>query len=131
MLATLPSPTDAPSPSRPGPGAIRLPLPPARQPEWSTADFATLDRLGQVPGPANNAYGFCNWFLNNPATTSDGSQGPLPFPSAPRSSGTFQGNGVNVIYLDWDNELVMVVRWSDTNRSVDQFIGKVLGAIRG
>jgi len=85
--------------------------------------------LAKSPGPANNAYGFCNWFLNNPSKTADGTLGPLPFPSAPRSSVTFQGNGVNVIYLDWDNELMMVVRWIDTNRSLDQFIGKVLGAI--
>ena len=86
--------------------------------------------LARSPGPANPGYGFCNWFLNNPQKLPDGSDGPLPFPSAPRSSVTFQGNGVNVIYLDWDHDLVAVVRWMDSNRSVDQFIGKVIQAIR-
>ncbi len=86
--------------------------------------------MAKSPGPANSAYGFCNWFLNNPTKTADGTLGPLPFPSAPRTSVTFQGNGVNVIYLDWENDLLIVVRWIDTNRSLDQFIGKVLGAIR-
>src|SRR4029453_450431 len=51
--------------------------------------------IAKSPGPANNAYGFCNWFLNNPTKTADGTLGPLPFPSAPRTSVTFQGNGVN------------------------------------
>jgi CubicO group peptidase (beta-lactamase class C family) len=86
--------------------------------------------MAKSPGPANDSYGFCNWFLNNPPKTPDGTVGPLPFPSAPRSSVTFQGNGVNVIYLDWDHDLLMVVRWIDTNRSLDQFIGKVISAIK-
>ena len=87
--------------------------------------------MAKSPGPANSAYGFCNWFLNNPTKTADGTLGPLPFPSAPRSSVTFQGNGVNVIYLDWENDLLIVVRWIDSNRSLDQFIGKVLGCDQG
>jgi hypothetical protein len=84
--------------------------------------------MAKSPGPANNGYGFCNWFLNSPSKASDGMAG-LPFPSAPRSSVTFQGNGVNVIYLDWDNDLLMVVRWIDSNRNLDQFIGKVIAAL--
>jgi hypothetical protein len=84
--------------------------------------------MARSPGPANNGYGFCNWFLNNPPGPA-GTVGAPPFPSAPRSSITFQGNGVNVIYLDWENDLLMVVRWIDGNRNLDQFIGKVIGAI--
>ena len=42
---------------------------------------------------------------------------------------TFQGNGVNVVYLDWEHDLVVVVRWIDTNVSLDQFLGKVIAAI--
>jgi hypothetical protein len=42
---------------------------------------------------------------------------------------TFQGNGVNVVYVDWENDVVAVVRWIDTNRSLDQFLGKLLAAI--
>ena len=40
----------------------------------------------------------------------------LPLPSTPRSSVTFQGNGVNAVYLDWEHDLVIVVRWIDSNR---------------
>jgi CubicO group peptidase (beta-lactamase class C family) len=86
--------------------------------------------MAKSPGPANPQYGFCNWFLNNPQTRADGTESPLPFPSAPRSSITFQGNGVNAVYIDWEHDLVMVVRWIDSNRNLDQFIGKVIGAIQ-
>ena len=85
--------------------------------------------MARTPGPANEGYGFCNWFLNNPAKRADGSEGALPFPSTPRSSVTFQGNGVNVVYLDWEHDLVIVVRWIDSNRNLDQFLGKVIAAI--
>ena len=85
--------------------------------------------MAKTPGAVNPQYGFCNWFLNNPQKTTDGQPGGLPFPSAPRSAVTFQGNGVNVVYIDWEHDLVMVVRWIDSNRNLDQFIGMVLGAI--
>jgi CubicO group peptidase (beta-lactamase class C family) len=85
--------------------------------------------MARTPGPANPTYGFCNWFLNNPQKERDGAAAARPFPSAPRSSVTFQGNGVNVVYLDWDHDLVAVVRWIDSNGSLDQFLGKVIGAI--
>ena len=100
--------------------------------EWNGRQLVSAEWIGMAksPGPANNGYGFCNWFLNNPAKTADGALGSLPFPLAPRSSVTFQGNGVNVIYLDWEHDLLMVVRWIDTNRNLDQFIGKVIAAIR-
>jgi CubicO group peptidase (beta-lactamase class C family) len=85
--------------------------------------------MAKTPGPANATYGYCNWYLNLPQTRTDTTEGALPFPSAPRSSITFQGNGVNVIYIDWDHDIVAVVRWIDTNRSLDQFLGKMLAAV--
>jgi CubicO group peptidase (beta-lactamase class C family) len=85
--------------------------------------------MAKTPGPANPAYGFCNWFLNLPQKSAGGAEGTLPLPSAPRSSVTFQGNGVNAVYMDWDHDLVVVVRWIDNNRSLDQFLGKVIEAI--
>src|SRR5262245_38890174 len=86
--------------------------------------------MAKTPGPANAGYGFCNWFLNNPTKLPNGTDGPLPFPSTPRSSVTFQGSGINMVYLDWDHDLVIVLRWIDTNQNADQFFGKVIGAIR-
>lgn len=86
--------------------------------------------MAKTPGPANPGYGFCNWFLNNPARLPDGTDGPLPFPATPRSAVTFQGNGANIIYIDWEHDLLIVVRWIDSNRSANEFFGRVIRAIR-
>jgi CubicO group peptidase (beta-lactamase class C family) len=72
----------------------------------------------RTPGPANKSYGYMNWFLNT------GKQ----FPNAPESAVTFQGNGSNIIYIDWDHDLVVVVRWIQ-QRAFNEFIGQVLGSI--
>ncbi len=77
--------------------------------------------MARTPGTANPNYGFCNWFLNT---------GRKPLPSAPESSVTFRGSGANVIYMDWENDLVVVVRWISGGDSLNTFIGKVLASIK-
>jgi len=42
---------------------------------------------------------------------------------------TFQGNGINVIYIDWDHDIVAVVRWIDNSQNLDKFLGKMLAAV--
>jgi CubicO group peptidase (beta-lactamase class C family) len=78
-------------------------------------------QMARTPGPANAEYGFCNWFLN---------PGKKALASAPETSVTFRGNGQNIIYIDWDNDIVAVVRWINSARQFDQFIGKVISSIR-
>ena len=78
-------------------------------------------QLARTPGTANTEYGFMNWFLNT---------GRQSLPSAPESSVTFRGNGQNIVYLDWQNDLVMVVRWIENGPALNEFIGKVLAAVR-
>ena len=75
--------------------------------------------MARSPGPANDGYGYMNWFLNSGAKPA--------FPSAPRSTVTFQGNGSNIIYIDWQNDLVVVVRWIRQN-AFNEFIGQVVGS---
>lgn len=77
--------------------------------------------MARTPGPANSTYGFMNWFLNT---------GKEPLPSAPESSVTFRGNGANIIYIDWENDLVVVVRWIGGGSALNDFIGLVLGSIK-
>ena len=77
--------------------------------------------MARSPGPANDGYGYMNWFLNSGAKPA--------FPNAPPSAVTFQGNGSNIIYIDWQNDLVVVVRWIRQN-AFNEFIGKVLGRAR-
>jgi CubicO group peptidase (beta-lactamase class C family) len=82
--------------------------------------------MARTPG-VNRTYGFMNWFLNTPTRRQDGAIG-APFPSAPRASVTFQGNGQNLIYIDWDNDVVAVVRW--LRGSGDPFFARVLAAVQ-
>ena len=81
--------------------------------------------MARTPG-VNRTYGFMNWSLNTPSPRANGTPS-APLPSAPRSSVTFRGNGQNIIYVDWDNDLVVVVRW--ISGSLDQFFRRVLAAI--
>ena len=76
--------------------------------------------MARTPGPANANYGFMNWFLNTDRKS---------FSNAPASAVTFQGNGSNIIYVDWDNDLVVVVRWIQ-QRAFNDFIGQVLAALK-
>ena len=76
--------------------------------------------MARTPGPANENYGFMNWFLNT---------NRKPIPNAPATAVTFQGNGANIVYIDWDHDLVVVVRWIRGGGALNEFIGKVLGAI--
>jgi CubicO group peptidase (beta-lactamase class C family) len=74
-------------------------------------------QMARTPGRANPDYGFCNWFLNVRRTS---------LPSAPESSVTFRGNGQNIVYVDWDHDIVAVVRWIGTDAQVDEFIRRML-----
>ena len=56
-----------------------------------------------------------NWFLNTDKKL---------YPSAPASAFVHVGNGTNIIYIDPENDLVMVVRWIENNK-IDEFIQKI------
>jgi beta-lactamase family protein len=73
--------------------------------------------MARTPGPANATYGFANWYLNT---------GRKPLPSAPASAVRFVGNGNNVIYIDWENDLVIVTRWAT---GVNDIVGKTIASL--
>ena len=50
--------------------------------------------------------------------------------AAPASAVTFGGNGQNIVYVDQQNDLLIVVRWIDSTASLNEFIGRVIAAIR-
>jgi hypothetical protein len=61
-----------------------------------------------------------NWFLNvDPANKE--------LPSAPATAVVHLGNGVNAVYVDPENDLVVVARWLKSDQ-LDGFIGRVLAA---
>jgi CubicO group peptidase (beta-lactamase class C family) len=78
-------------------------------------------KMARTPGPANEMYGFANWFLNT-------NQKALP--SAPASVVYFEGNGANIIFIDWEHDIVAVVRWIGGGGALNDVVGKILGAIR-
>ena len=77
--------------------------------------------MARTPGPANREYGYANWYLNT---------GRKALPAAPETSVTFRGAGANIVYLDWENDLVVVVRWIN-GAALNELIGKVLAAVQG
>jgi hypothetical protein len=41
----------------------------------------------------------------------------------------FAGNGQNIIYIDWEHDLVVVTRWIRGGSALNDFLGKVLASI--
>ena len=78
-------------------------------------------QMARTPGPANANYGFANWFLNTARK---------PLPAAPESAVYFEGNGANIIYIDWDNDIVAVVRWIRGGDALNEFLAKMLASIK-
>lgn len=56
----------------------------------------------KTPTPANPGYGFMNYFLNNDREF---------IPAAPTTAFAHIGAGTNMIYVDQENDLVIVARW--------------------
>jgi hypothetical protein len=50
-------------------------------------------------------------------------------PSAPPSAFVFSGNGLNMVYVDPQNDLVAVVRWIDGS-TADGFVKRLLAAVK-
>jgi CubicO group peptidase (beta-lactamase class C family) len=75
--------------------------------------------MARTPGTANNGYGYMNWMLNTDKRR---------YSNAPATAVTFEGNGSNIIYIDRDNDLVVVVRWIQ-GRAFNQFVGMVLESL--
>lgn len=73
-----------------------------------------------TPTTAQPTYGYMNFFLNTDKKY---------LPNAPASAFVHVGNGTNIIYVDRDNELVMVVRWIENN-AIDGFVKAVLEALK-
>ncbi len=78
-------------------------------------------QMARTPGSDNNSYGYANWYLNT---------GRKPLPAAPESAVRFVGNGSNIIYIDWDNDIVAVVRWIRSDRALNDVIAKLVTSVQ-
>jgi len=92
-----------------------------RQGRWKERQLISKEWLAmaETPGPANKSYGFMNFFLN---TTGE------EIPGAPRTAFTHRGAGNNIVYVDRDNDLLIVMRWVQGN-AINPFIAQVLGTL--
>jgi len=90
--------------------------------KWGDRQILSEEFLKQArtPTAAQPTYGFMNWFLNTDKKL---------YPSAPASAFAHLGNGTNLVYVDPDNDLVVVLRWI-ANDKIDEFIGKLNASLQ-
>ena len=77
-------------------------------------------KMALTPTAPQPTYGFMNWFLNTDRKW---------MPSAPPNAFGHVGNGTNLVFVSPDQDLVAVVRWIE-NGAIDEFLGKLLGAVK-
>lgn len=94
----------------------------ARGGKWKEKQVLSAEfvRQAKTPTAAQPTYGFMNWFLNTDKKYC---------PSAPASAFVHVGNGTNIIYIDPENDLVIVVRWID-NGKIDEFIKLINASLK-
>lgn len=94
----------------------------SRNGRWGTKQLLSDDfiRQARTPTSVQPTYGFMNWFLNTDQKY---------YPSAPASAFVHVGNGTNIIYVDPDNDIVLVARWIE-NAKINEFIGKVMASLK-
>jgi CubicO group peptidase (beta-lactamase class C family) len=78
-------------------------------------------QMARTPGTDNKNYGFANWYLN---------VGRKPLTNASENVVRFVGNGSNVIYVDWDNDIVAVMRWIRGDAAQNNMIGKLIESLK-
>ncbi len=71
-----------------------------------------------TPTAAKTDYGYMNWFLNT---------GQKMLPSSAETSVMHVGNGTNIIYVDFEHDLVMVARWIEY-KAIDGVVKEILEA---
>jgi CubicO group peptidase (beta-lactamase class C family) len=105
-----------------------------RNGRWAGVQLISTDwiAMAKTPGTGTNAeskvYGFMNWFLNVPGPAAPDQPIRKMYADAPNSVVAFRGNGENLIYIDWENDLVVVVRW--IGRDANGFFKLVLDSIQ-
>jgi CubicO group peptidase (beta-lactamase class C family) len=91
-----------------------------RNGNWNGEQLLSTERLdmARTPTPAQTGYGFMNFFLNTEQRM---------YPAAPASSWSHRGAGVNMVYCDPENDLVIVARWIRGNEG--GLVERVLAAL--
>jgi len=92
-----------------------------RNGRWKDEQLISEDWItrARTPTPVQPGFGYMNWYLN----TDDNR-----YPSAPESTVTFLGAGTNMVWIDWEHDVVAVVRWIEGG-AIDGFMARVLSAL--
>jgi CubicO group peptidase (beta-lactamase class C family) len=92
----------------------------SRKGKWNNEQILSEKWIQQAstPTPAKTDYGYMNYFLNT---------GKKFLPDAPETAFAHIGNGTNMIYVDAENDLVIVARWL-ANDKLNDLIRIVLHA---
>ena len=93
----------------------------ARNGKWRDKQIISEEwvKMARTPTAAQPTYGFMNWFLNTDKKL---------YPNAPATAFAHVGNGTNVIYVDPENDLVIVLRWIE-NDKIDPFLQKIYASL--
>jgi CubicO group peptidase (beta-lactamase class C family) len=78
-------------------------------------------QMARTPGTDNATYGYANWYLNT---------NRKPLPAAPETAVRFVGNGSNIIYIDWENDIVAVVRWIRSDQALNEVVAKLVASLQ-
>ncbi len=76
-------------------------------------------KMARTPTKANPQYGYMNWFLNTDRKM---------FPAARADSVAYLGNGVNMVFIDYEHDIVAVVRWIDNDQKAE-FVKRLEAAV--
>ena len=77
--------------------------------------------MARRPTVPNPGYGYMNWFLNTGRTL---------FPAASGDCVAYIGNGDNIVFIDYQHDVVAVVRWIDDAQKAE-FVARLEGALAG
>jgi CubicO group peptidase (beta-lactamase class C family) len=94
----------------------------ARNGKWGNKQLLSeaFIRQAKTPTSVEPTYGFMNWFLNTDKKY---------YSNAPASAFVHVGNGTNIIYIDPENDIVIVARWIE-NGKINEFIGRVMASLK-
>ncbi len=94
----------------------------SRNGKWGNKQLLSTEfiRQAKTPTSVEPTYGFMNWFLNTDKKY---------YPNAPASAFVHVGNGSNMIYIDPENDIVIIARWIEGGK-INEFIGKVLASLK-
>jgi CubicO group peptidase (beta-lactamase class C family) len=92
-----------------------------RRGKWGDKQLLSEKWIGMALTPTGltSPYGFINYQLNTERKT---------FPSGPVTAFMHNGNGLNMIYVDPEHDVVAVVRWIE-NRAADGFVQRLIAAV--